>query len=575
MQAILPLLSEYGGTLQTVNGQLAINEESIRNKVTAQAEEAKQAIYTAAITKLKELADKDAKDATDKSASASSDAVKGHEDNAKAITKEAKAGFELYASENLRLGLNTKKDYDEVTAWVNESVDAITKSVENLGSNFEGSMGKASKATKDAKDAIKDLKDEYDTAIDVINNQLDKYIDKLEEAKDNALDAIDDQIDALEEAKDVELESIDERIDKLEKLKDVRLKAIQDEVDAYKKLSDETKSYYDKLLSDIDEQNKATEESIKLQQLQDALASAKQQKVMVFEGGEFVYKTNLDAVAKAQQELDSYQLQLKAEAEVKAIEDSRDAELSIYEQKIADLQMEYDSMEILYDKKIEKLESHRKEVEKEYDQQLKDLKEHRKQVEEQYDAQIKYYENFKKQFKLMTEEYKNQQDMLLAEQLTGINLENSNWMNRLANLSSFVDKYNAILAKMKTAPASSGGTTSPSSSGTPTSSKSGSSASSSGLSIGAPLSGSANSLSQSGSSFNMSPNSVLGLSSSLSPLSMSAMSGSNYSTNSSANNNVTNIHVASINLPSVTDSNSFVAELSNFKSMMIQESHVR
>ena len=105
--------------------------------------------------------------------------------------------------------------------------------------------------------------------------------------------------------------------------------------------------------------------------------------------------------------------------------------------------------------------------------------------------------------------------------------------------------------------------------------RSGSSASSSGLSIGAPLSGSANSLSQSGSSFNMSPNSVLGLSSSLSPLSMSAMSGSNYSTNSSANNNVTNIHVASINLPSVTDSNSFVAELSNFKSMMIQESHVR
>lgn len=496
------------------------------------------------------------------------------------IAMESAKGFLFLASAKSANGDSAEavKSYNEAESKIN----ALSSALENMKSSSAGAWAssikgadKSSSATKDAEDAIKDLKDEYDTAIDVINNQLDKYIDKLEDAKDNALDAIDDQIDALEEAKDVELESIDERIDKLEKLKDVRLKAIQDEVDAYKKLSDETKSYYDKLLSDIDEQNKATEESIKLQQLQDALASAKQQKVMVFEGGEFVYKTNLDAVAKAQQELDAYQLQLKAEAEVKAIEDSRDAELSIYEQKIADLQMEYDSMEILYDKKIEKLESHRKEVEAEYDQQLEDLKEHREQVEEQYDAQIEYYENFKEQFKLMTEEYTNQQDMLLAEQLTGISLENANWMDRLANLSSFVDKYNAILAKMRTAPSSSGGSSTGGSSTSSGGTSGNSSSSASGLSIGAPLSGSANSLSQSGSSFNMSPNSVLGLSSSLSPLSMSAMSGSNYSTNSSANNNVTNIHVASINLPSVTDSNSFVAELSNFKSMMIQESHVR
>ena len=49
VQSLLALDGDYLSMLQVVNGQMVLNEEAIRNKVIAQAEEAKQTIYSNAI----------------------------------------------------------------------------------------------------------------------------------------------------------------------------------------------------------------------------------------------------------------------------------------------------------------------------------------------------------------------------------------------------------------------------------------------------------------------------------------------------------------------------------------------
>ena len=67
------------------------------------------------------------------------------------------------------------------------------------------------------------------------------------------------------------------------------------------------------------------------------------------------------------------------------------------------------------------------------------------------------YEDWKKSFKSSIDAYENEQNRLLALQLTGIDFEKANWQARLNNLSSFVSSWNALQAKMTNTTASSGG----------------------------------------------------------------------------------------------------------------------
>ena len=79
-----------------------------------------------------------------------------------------------------------------------------------------------------------------------------------------------------------------------------------------------------------------------------------------------------------------------------------------------------------------------------YDKQVSDLEDYKDGVESNYDEQIEIYKNYKNQFADMTQAYELEQTRLLAEQLTGLNLESDLWITRLTNLSSYVNKYNAL-----------------------------------------------------------------------------------------------------------------------------------
>ena len=64
------------------------------------------------------------------------------------------------------------------------------------------------------------------------------------------------------------------------------------------------------------------------------------------------------------------------------------------------------------------------------------------------DKQIEGWEKYKEQWSNVVNQYQEQQDKLLAEQLLGIDTEQENWNKRIGNLTKFVNQYNSILSQL-------------------------------------------------------------------------------------------------------------------------------
>ena len=97
-----------------------------------------------------------------------------------------------------------------------------------------------------------------------------------------------------------------------------------------------------------------------------------------------------------------------------------------------------------YEQRIDALNEYKDKVQESYEKQIEALQAHKEALEEQYDAEIEMYENYKQQFEDMVNAYEEEQTRLLAQQLTGIDFENKNWMTRLDNLAKFVNEYNKL-----------------------------------------------------------------------------------------------------------------------------------
>jgi chromosome segregation ATPase len=275
---------------------------------------------------------------------------------------------------------------------------------------------KGSSAAKSAKDATKELnkeleetKKKYDTVIKWISKQYDKEIDKIKKAEKEALKAEEAKIKAKEKEKDNALDAIEKEIDALEKEKDARKKYWDDQIDALKK------------------QNDAAKDALELQEKLDALERARNTRVKIYKEGQgFVYDVDQTAVAEAQKELDEYLSEKAYEDELARLEALRDAEMDNYEQR------------------IDAMNEYKDNVQANYEAQIEALNAHKEQLQEQYEAEIEMYENYKQQFEDMVNAYEEEQNRLLAQQLTGIDFENKNWMTRLDNLQKFVNEYNKL-----------------------------------------------------------------------------------------------------------------------------------
>lgn len=345
LQSLLELDPEYLSMLQFEGEQLIINEEAIRNRVIAWAEEAKQGAYNIAIERMKALAAGQSGEATEDSAQKSVGAIEKHNKNTEAILNEANAELYLATVEARRSKLGTADDeIKQIYTDLENQLNAIDKLVDNVGKNFEGTMGSASKSTKSSvkeqKSALDQLKDKYKDVINFILDGYDKQIDKLEDARDAEIDRIEAEIDALEKERDAR------------------------------------KEYWDGQLDALEKNNDATEDAITLQEKLNALATAQQTKQMVFKDGRFRYSSDEEAVSSAQSDIDEFNREQEYKKQKELLEQLRDAELDNYDKRLDDLESFKEERQKYYEEQIEDLKAQKEATKELLENGVKDQKEY-------------------------------------------------------------------------------------------------------------------------------------------------------------------------------------------------------
>lgn len=380
IQELLELDPEYLTLLELENGQLVLNEEAIKNKVIAQAEEAKQTIYNTAIERLNAISSGEAGESSKNAGEDHRNAVDGIDAETDALGKNTMANVLNKASKTIDEDKSKRQDVVKIIRETTAQIKAIDSAVANLGSNFANSMGKAKSSSKGANSAlkqqqsiVKSLKSQYKSAFDKIIHGIDSQIKALRRAKDEALRSIDAQIKALEKEKD------------------------------------KRERYWDNRINALKKENTERERSISLQEKEEQLALAKQNKTMLYTGkGEtgFEYSQDENAVNKAEQDLFDEKQKISYEEQLEKLEELK--------------QREMDS----YDSRIEALRDYREQVADEYDRQIELLEEQKEKVKEEYDKQV-----------ALLEEFKDKSNVV--------------WEDIVSNLNASIAKYNASLANIQ------------------------------------------------------------------------------------------------------------------------------
>lgn len=106
-----------------------------------------------------------------------------------------------------------------------------------------------------------------------------------------------------------------------------QIKQLQAQQDVIQDKIDAVNEKYDAQLKELEDINDALEEQIQLQKLLQALTEAKASKKMVFKDGRFQYLSDVDAIAKAQSNLEEFYQEQELKKKKKRIEEERQIEL--------------------------------------------------------------------------------------------------------------------------------------------------------------------------------------------------------------------------------------------------------
>lgn len=246
--------------------------------------------------------------------------------------------------------------------------------------DYQNQLTAISKAQKEQTEAIKK---ELEAQLKVIQSQKDAL-----EAQQDALDARADDLDRLI---DYNQEYANKQIENLEAEKD----AIQETIDAINEK-------YDKQIEALETTNKELDKEIEREKLLKALADARAKKTLVFKNGRFTYEQDIEAISKAQADLDKFDREQQIEKEKELIEENRKNELQYSKDEQAAL-----------------------------------------------DAEIERWKKYKDGWANLVSDYNYQQNALLAAQKYGLNLENQTWTQRLNNVSRFAKDYANIVTEQK------------------------------------------------------------------------------------------------------------------------------
>ena len=427
-QSLLRMSPEYLEMLDEALSGYKSLEDSITDKIRAQALEAKQVIYNTAVERINELATKDNIESIENQSESFRSSTEDIDEQTRALDENSKETIKNAATRAYRRGA-TEQEVQQILYDMERQLDAVDEMVLAVGTDFSTAMGNNSKSAsstnselkeqnsllKQQKQILEEKKKQYDSVVSYIKKKIQDEIKSIQNEKKEQVDAIKEQIDALKDLKDEELDRIKEQIDALKDQKDVEKDFWQEKIDALK------------------EQNEELNTQLEREKLLEDLAKARSKKVRVYkEGVGFVYTEDTKEVDKAREKIEEFDRKQAYEEQLKILENYKDQSEKNYEEQI---------------KALEKFKDER---EKLYDQQIKNLEAYQKQVEADYDARIEYFQNYLDKFTEQTDAYENETNRQLAIQLTGIDFEQQGWQTRLDNLANFVEQYNALLGDINT-----------------------------------------------------------------------------------------------------------------------------
>lgn len=257
------------------------------------------------------------------------------------------------------------------------------------------------KQADDAKAEVDDYQNQL-TAISKAQKEQTEAIKKELEAQLKVIQSQKDALEAQQDALDARADDLDRLIDYNQGYADKQIENLEAEKDAIQETIDAINEKYDKQIEALETTNKELDKEIEREKLLKALADARAKKTLVFKNGRFTYEQDIEAVSKAQADLDKFDREQQIEKEKELIEENRKNELQYSKDEQAAL-----------------------------------------------DAEIERWKKYKDGWANLVSDYNYQQNALLAAQKYGLNLENQTWTQRLNNVSRFAKDYANIVTEQK------------------------------------------------------------------------------------------------------------------------------
>ena len=257
------------------------------------------------------------------------------------------------------------------------------------------------KQADDAKAEVDDYKNQL-TAISKAQKEQTEAIKKELEAQLKVIQSQKDALESQKDALDVRADDLDRLIDYNQEYADKQIENLEAEKDAIQETIDAINEKYDKQIEALETTNKELDKEIEREKLLKALADARAKKTLVFKNGRFTYEQDIEAVSKAQADLDKFDREQQIEKEKELIEENRKNELQYSKDEQAAL-----------------------------------------------DAEIERWKKYKDGWANLVSDYNYQQNALLAAQKYGLNLENQTWTQRLNNVSRFAKDYANIVTEQQ------------------------------------------------------------------------------------------------------------------------------
>lgn len=286
-----------------------------------------------------------------------------------------------------------------------EAAAAAKQAWENQKQKELWELEQQEKAIQAKVDSAKAEVDDYQNQLTAISKAQKEQTEAIKKELEAQLKVIQVQKDALEaqkDALDVRADDLDRLIDYNQEYADKQIENLEKEKDAIQETIDAINEKYDKQIEALETTNKELDKEIEREKLLKALADARAKKTLVFKNGRFTYEQDIEAVSKAQADLDKFDREQQIEKEKELIEENRKNELQYSKDEQAAL-----------------------------------------------DAEIERWKKYKDGWANLVSDYNYQQNALLAAQKYGLNLENQTWTQRLNNVNRFAKDYANIVTEQQ------------------------------------------------------------------------------------------------------------------------------